>query len=225
VPNIDKAYTATYSQSTTPMPLAFVQVNASTPQSPQSTVATTYNQAQSPGNLNVVAVGWNESVGNVVSVSDSAGNVYQPAVATFRGTGLSQAIYYARNIIGAGPGANRVTVTFDKAVTYPDIRVMEYSGADQTNPLDVTSSFAGTSSQATSGSATTHFPRELIIGAGMTSGAFTSAGTGFTTRIITNPDADIVEDRSVTTTGTYTATANQGGTWVMQMVTFKAAGQ
>ncbi|HET6918947.1 MAG TPA: hypothetical protein VFI46_05715, partial [Jiangellaceae bacterium] len=137
VPNTDQAYTATYSQSITPVPLAFVQVNASTPQSPQSTVATTYNQAQSPGNLNVVAVGWNESVGNVISVSDSAGNVYQPAVATYRGTGLSQAIYYAKDIISAGVGTNRVTVTFDKAVAYADIRVMEYSGLDQTNPLDV----------------------------------------------------------------------------------------
>jgi hypothetical protein len=116
-------------------------------------------------------------------------------------------------------------VAFDKAVTYADIRVMEYSGLDQTNPLDVSSSFAGTSSQATSGSATTRFARELIIGAGMTSGVFTSAGTGFTTRIITNPDADIIEDRSVTATGTYSATANQSGTWLMQMVTFKAAGQ
>jgi hypothetical protein len=225
VPATDKAYTATYSQSTTPGPLAFVQVNASTPQSPQSSVTTTYNQAQSAGNLNVVAVGWNESVGNIISVSDSSGNVYQPAVATYRGTGLSQAIYYARDIIGAGPGSNRVTVAFDKAVTYADIRIMEYSGLDQSSPLDVSSSFAGTSSQATSGSATTRFARELIIGAGMTSGSFSSAGTGFTKRIITNPDADIVEDRSVTATGTYSATANQSGTWLMQMVTFKAAGQ
>jgi hypothetical protein len=102
---------------------------------------------------------------------------------------------------------------------------MEYSGLDQSNPFDVSSSFAGTSSQATSGSATTRFARELIIGAGMTSGVFTSAGAGFTTRIITNPDADIIEDRSVTATGAYSATASQSGYWLMQMVTFKAAGQ
>jgi len=225
VPNTDQAYTATYSQSATPVSPAFIQVNASTPQSPQSTVATAYSQAQSPGDLNVVAVGWNESVGNVISVSDSSGNVYQPGVATYRGTGLSQAIYYARNIIGTGAGSNRVTVTFDKAVAYADIRVMEYSGLDQTNPLDVSSSFAGTSAQATSGSATTRFARELIIGAGMTTGGFTSAGTGFTTRIITNPDADIIEDRNVTATGTYSVTATQTAVWLMQMVTFKAAGQ
>jgi hypothetical protein len=158
-------------------------------------------------------------------VSDSAGHVYQPAVATHRGTGLSQAIYYARNIIGSGAGANRVTVIFDKALAYADIRIKEYSGLDQTSPLDVSSSSAGTSSQATSGSATTRFARELIIGAGMTTGEYTSAGTGFTTRIITNPDADIIEDRNVTATGAYSATATQTAIWLMQMVTFKAAGQ
>jgi glucose/arabinose dehydrogenase/PKD repeat protein len=225
VPSTDQTYTATYSQSTTPVTPAFVQVNASTPQSPQSSVITTYNQAQSSGNLNVVVVGWNEAVGNVVSVSDSAGHVYQPAVATHRGTGLSQAIYYAKNIAGSGAGANRVTVTFDKAVAFADIRIMEYSGLDQTSPLDVSSSSAGTSSQATSGSATTRFARELIIGAGMTTGEYTAAGAGFTTRIITNPDRDIIEDRNVTATGTYSATAPQTASWLMQMVTFKAAGQ
>jgi glucose/arabinose dehydrogenase/PKD repeat protein len=225
VPNTDQSYTATYSQSTTPVSPAFVQVNASTPQSPQSSVTTTYNQAQSSGNLNVVAIGWNEAVGNVASVSDSAGHVYQPAVATHRGSGLSQAIYYAKNITGSGAGANRVTVTFDKAVAYADIRIMEYSGLDQTSPLDVSSSSAGTSSQATSGSAATRFARELIVGAGMTTGEYTSAGTGFTTRIITNPDADIIEDRNVTATGTNSATATQTAIWLMQMVTFKAAGQ
>ena len=45
----------------------------------------------------------------------------------------------------------------------------------------------------------------------MTTGGFTGAGTGFTTRIITVPDADIVDDRVVTSTGSYSATATQSG--------------
>ena len=45
----------------------------------------------------------------------------------------------------------------------------------------------------------------------MTTGGFSTAGTGFTTRIITNPDADIAQDRTVTTAGAYTATASLGG--------------
>ena len=41
---------------------------------------------------------------SITSVIDSAGNVYQPAIATFRGNGLSQAIYYASNIAAAAAG-------------------------------------------------------------------------------------------------------------------------
>src|SRR5262249_32301953 len=67
--------------------------------------------------------------------------------------------------------------------------------------------------------------RELVLGAGTTTGGFSGAGSGFTTRIITDPDADIVEDRLVTATGSYSATASLSGSaaWVMQVVTFKAA--
>jgi hypothetical protein len=65
----------------------------------------------------------------------------------------------------------------------------------------------------------------LVVGAGITAGCFTGAGSGFTARIITSPDCDIVEDRTVTTTGSYNATAPASNTWVMQVATFKAAGQ
>jgi hypothetical protein len=225
VPSTAQTYTATYSVSSTPPPIAFVQVQSATPQSPQSTVATTFTQAQSAGNLDVVVVGWNESTGNITSVTDGAGNTYQAAAATVRGTGLSQAIYYARNIAAAGAGANTVTVRFDKSVAYADVRILEYSGLDQTNPFDVSRSGTGFAAQANSGAATTNFARELIVGAGTTSGIFTGAGSGFTARIITNPDKDIAEDRIVTTTGSYSATAPQSGDWAMQMATFKGTGQ
>jgi hypothetical protein len=61
----------------------------------------------------------------------------------------------------------------------------------------------------------------------MTTGGFTAAGANFTNRIITTPDADIAEDRFVTTAGSYSATASLGGTaaWVMQVATFRAASQ
>jgi glucose/arabinose dehydrogenase len=225
VPGAAQTYTATFTASGTPVTPAFVQVKAATPQTPQSTVPTTFTQAQTAGNLNAVVVGWNESSGNVSSVSDSAGNLYELGAATVRGTGISQAIYYARNIAAAGPGANTVTVVFDRAVAYADVRIVEYSGLDQANPLDVTSSAAGSASTANSGTATTRVARTLLLGAGTTSGAFSGGGAGYAVRIITVPDADIVEDRNVTSTGAYSATAPQSGNWVMQLVAFKAAGQ
>ncbi len=44
--------------------------------------------------------------------------------------------------------------------------------------------------------------------------------------MITTPDGDIAEDRIVTAVGSYSASAtlNGAGTWIMQMVAFKAAG-
>ena len=225
VPAAPQTYTATYSVSSTPVPIAFVQVKASTPQTPQSTVATAFNTAQTAGDLNVAVIGWNESTGNLTSVTDSAGNVYQAAVPTFRGTGLSQAIYYAKNIAGGGTGTNTVTVRFDKTVAYVDVRILEYSGLDQTSPFDVGRSAAGSTATADSGAATTTFANELVLGGGITTGCFTGAGSGFTTRIITSPDCDIAEDRIVSTAGSYSATAPQNVSWIMQVATFKGAGQ
>jgi glucose/arabinose dehydrogenase len=225
VPASSQTYTATFAEAPAPVTPAFVQVNSATPQTPQSTVTTPFAQAQTAGNLNAVAIGWNESVGNITQVRDSRGNTYQAATTTARGNGLSQAVYYAKDILASAAGANTVTVTFDKAVTFPDVRILEYSGLDRVSPLDVSSSAAGSVALASSGPATTNFAKELLLGVGMTSAVFTGAGAGYTTRIITSPDADIAEDQVVSSVGSYSATAPQNGTWVMQMVAFRAAGQ
>jgi glucose/arabinose dehydrogenase/PKD repeat protein len=225
VPNTDASYTATYRVSAPATP-TFVQVVSATPQTAMSTVNTTYTKAQVASDLNAVVIGWSDATGNVTSVTDSAGNSYQLAAATTRGNGVSQAVYYAKNIAAGGAGANTVKVNFDQAVSYPDIRILEYGGLDRTSPLDVTRSAAGSGSTASSGfGPMTTFATELILGAGTTTGTFKSAGTGFTGRIITSPDGDIVEDRVVTSTGSYSATASGNGRWVMQMVAFRAAGQ
>jgi glucose/arabinose dehydrogenase/PKD repeat protein len=224
VPSAAQTYTATYStSSSTPVTPQFVQVAASTPQTPQTTVATTFAQPQRSGDLNVVVVGWDNTTSNVVSVSDSAGNTYQLAAPTKRSGVNSQAIYYAKNVAA---GANTVRVTMNTSTPFIDVRIAEYSGVDSTNPLDATSSGSGRSAQPDSGVATMTTARELLIGAGTTTGHFNAAGSGYTTRIITSPDGDILEDRVVTTIGSYTANASSNNSnWVMQLVTFRAAGQ
>ena len=206
-------------------PPALVQVSAATPQTDQSSVAVTYTGAQVAGDTNILAIGWNNTTSTITSVTDSAGNPYQLAVPTARGAGLSQAIYYAPNIKAAAAGTNTVTVTFNTATPYVDVRALEYSGLDPVNPFDVGTSAAGTGTSANSGTVTTTAANALIFGAGMTIGFFSTGGTNFTTRIITTPDADIAEDRIVTATGAYSATAPLGGSaaWVMQVATFRAA--
>src|SRR5262249_60802853 len=104
------------------------QQSSADPSTPQSTVTVTFSGAQTAGNLNVVAVGWNDTTAQVSSVTDSKGNVYARAVGpvTLSGT-LSQSIYYAKNIGTAAAGSNKVTVAFSQAAAYPDIRILEYS--------------------------------------------------------------------------------------------------
>jgi hypothetical protein len=202
--------------------IAFVQVAAATPKSPSSSVAVTFQVVQSAGDLNVVAVGWNDTSSSVNSVTDSKGNSYALAVGPTTGTGLRQSIYYAKNI---APGSNTVRVNFNQAVTFVDVRAAEYRGLDTMAPLDVTAGASGNNSNSatiSSGSANTRVANELIFGAGMTSGTITGAGTGFTSRIITSADGDIAEDRVVSSTKSYSAMAtNNQGFWVMQMATFK----
>jgi hypothetical protein len=181
-----------------------------------------YPAAETAGDLNVVVVGWNDTTASVSSISDSRGNSYALAVGPTSGTGLRQSIYYAKNIAG---GSNTVTVTFNQAANFVDVRALEYSGASTSSPLDVTAAAAGSGSTANSGAATTTGTNELILGAGMTGGVITGAGTGFTSRVIT-PDGDIAEDRQGASAGSYSATAPVSpyagsSTWVMQLVAFK----
>ena len=144
---------------TTQVAIGFVQVAAATPQSSVATVPVAYPGAQTQGDLNVVVVGWNDTTSTVQSVSDSAGNTYSLAVGPTSGTGLRQSIYYSANIVG---GSNTVTVTFNQAAAYPDIRVLEYRGI---TTLDVVAGASGSSASANSGSATTTSANELIFGA------------------------------------------------------------
>jgi glucose/arabinose dehydrogenase len=224
VPAGGATYTATYNAVTAPAPLAFVQANSATPQTNQTQVSVVYASPQVAGDTNILVVGWNNATSNVTSVTDTAGNVYQLAVPTVRGNGISQAIYYAKNIKSAGAGTNSVTVTFNAATPYVDLRALEYSGLDLVNPFDVGASASGTSSSASTGAVTTSTAHELIFGAGTTAGGFTAAGSGFTTRVITTPDFDIAQDRFVTAAGGYSATASLAGSaaWVMQVAAFKA---
>src|SRR6266568_3236875 len=133
----------------------------------------------------------------------------------------TQAIYYAKNIASAAAGANTVTVTFNVAARFPDIRIAEYSGIDTVNPLDVSVGAQGSTTTSSSGSVATTNPNDLLIGANLVQSTSTAAGAGYTNRGIT-PDGDILEDRVVTATGSYSATAalDTVQQWIMQMVAF-----
>jgi hypothetical protein len=202
---------------TTTVAIGFVQVAAATPSSATQTVTLAYPSPQKTGNLNVVVVGWNDTTSSVQSVKDSLGNAYTLAAGPIRGSNVSQSIYYAKGIVA---GSNQVTVTFNQAARYPDIRILEYAGV---SAADRNVGATGNSALSSSGSATTTSAKELIFAANTVVTRTTGAGSGFTSRIITSPDGDIAEDMIVDAVGTYGATAplSAAGAWVMQLVTFK----
>jgi hypothetical protein len=186
-----------------------------------------YSGAQTAGNLNVVVVAWNDTTAKVSSVTDTAGNVYQLAAAptqTSDDGGLSLSIYYAKNI--ASSGANTVTVTFSQTAQYPDIRILEYSGIDQVNPVDVVAGRTQSSGATSdSGVVATTNPTDLLVGANIVQTFTAAAGATFAERVHSEPDGQIAGDRVVTATGLYSASAvlDSPGAWVMQMVAFRAA--
>ncbi|HTJ39023.1 MAG TPA: PKD domain-containing protein [Dactylosporangium sp.] len=196
---------------------AFVQVAGVTPPTPQSSVSVPFTDDETAGNTNILAIGWTDTTASIASVSDSAGNTYQAAIATYRGAGMSQAVYYAT---GIAAGADTVTVTFDQPASYVDLRVSEYSGV---SGFDAGASGSGATGDGDSGTVATTNADDLLFAAGMSGGAYSAAGTGYTSRIITG-NGDITQDRAVAATGSYSATATNVGPWIMQLAAFKAGG-
>jgi len=202
--------------------IGFVQVNYADPSTPQSTLSVTFTSAQTAGDLNVVAVAWGDTTATVTSVTDSKGNVYHLAVGPTLYTGvMSGSIYYAANIAGASAGANVVTVAFSPAATYPDVRILEYSGIVTSAPLDATAAAIGSGTTASSGLATTTGANDLLFGADVAATVSTGGGPGFTLRVNT-PGGNIAEDTTVSQ-GAYdtSATIGPSGGWIMQLAAFK----
>jgi hypothetical protein len=197
---------------------AFVQVAAATPQQPMQTVTLAYPKPQSAGSLNVVVAGWNAAAQSVASLTDSQGNTYHLGAPLLRSSTMSQVIYYAPNV---QPGQNTVTVTFDAPVAYPDIRIVEYSGMRPAATVLTAAGATGGSGNASAGPVQTTAAGQLVFAAGTTLGAFGGASGGFVTRIITQPDADIAFDQIALSAGTFTASAPNGGEWILQAVSFE----
>ena len=198
----------------------FVQENSNTVAVSTNSVSVTYATAETAGNLNVVVVGWSDSSSSVTSVVDDNSNTYVLA-GTSRGNSVSQAIYYVPNIALPINSTPTVTVTFNQPASFPDVRILEYSGLSTTSPLDNWVGNSDVSALADSGAALTS-GTSLILGAGTTLTHFTAGGTGFTLRAITGPFSDIVEDSDAAlAAGTFSATAAfANGAWVMQMAAF-----
>ena len=121
---------------------------------------------------------WGDTTSTVSSVTDSKGNTYALVVGPTKATGLTSALYYAKNIAG---GSNTMTVKFNQTAAYPNVNVAEYRGLSTTSPLDVSSAATGSGTTANSGSATTTSATKLIVGAAIHSLYLQRQGVGSAT--------------------------------------------
>jgi hypothetical protein len=208
--------------------IAFVQagsnqnVDAPLPTA-QNFITVPFKGAQTTGNLNVVVVGWQDSSATVASVTDTVGNVYRLANNVVISGTASLSIYYASDILPSPPNTNVVTVAFNGLAMNGDVRIAEYAGLDPTNPLDVAVSGQGSNNVSNSNSTSTTNANDLLVGANLVYAKSKAAGAGYTNRVI-SINGGILEDQIVSATGSYSATASLSGSgsWIMQMVAFKA---
>jgi hypothetical protein len=198
----------------------FVQANSGTSNPNATSQAVTFALPQTAGDLNVVVAGWGDTLASIKSVTDTAGNTYAIAAAAVQGTNLTQAIYYAKNINNSA--SNTVTVTFNEAAAFPDVRIAEYSGLDIVNPLDAGGGAAGAGTDIDSGPVTLTSAGDLFIGAADVGDIVTLPGNGFVTVIVTG-FGNNVEHTFPNGAGAIDATATQGDgdAWVMQGVGFR----
>jgi chitodextrinase len=178
----------------------------------------TFSAPTTPGNLIVVYVIWDST--SAVSVSDTRGNIYYSAggPTLWNNSKYSTQVFYAKNIQG---GTDTVTATFAKTVrSFGIVYIHEYTQVDPISPIDGISSAVGSGTSMDSGPVVTTTPGDLLFGAGVSSYIVTRPGTYFTAR--STAKGNITEDRIVTGTGAYSATATNGwGGWAMQVVAFR----
>src|SRR6185437_13985711 len=117
--------------------------------------------------------------------------IYSPALPPTVQSGIqSQAIYVAKNIVAAAGNTNTVTVTFNAAVPFHDIRILEYKGLDPVAPLDGAAGASGSGATSNSGPVTTSNAYDLVFSANYVTTSTNTGGNGFVSRVITFPDGD-----------------------------------
>jgi hypothetical protein len=195
--------------TSTPAVITFIQGNAASGSMGQ--VATMLSQPILDGDLCVLGVG--TQGGSIASVSDTGGNTF-----TGVGTNGGQTVYVAANMHAAAN--DRITVTFNGTTGFT-LAVAIYRGLATTSPVDATVSDAGTGLTFDSGAAATTKPHALLVGVAASNGVM-AAGSGYTTR--SGGTYSLIEDREVTTTGSYHATVNavSNQTWTLRLLALEA---
>ena len=142
----------------------------------------------------------------ITSVVDSEGNSYSLAAGPLANSseGSVVSIYVAPSI-KAGP--NTVMVNFSGS-TWNEIQVAEYAGI---TAVDVSTINSGSGNAQSSGPATTTSANDILVSyVELASSGSPTAGSGFTKRITPSWNSGL-EDKSVSSSGSYSGTWTENG--------------
>ena len=195
----------------------FVQGAAGATAGSSSSLSLSFPANTVAGDLLLVAFDYDTSA-IPSSVTDFQGNVFTAVGSQLTSPGGARSrVYYAKNIKG---GADTVTVNLSANSGWLELYLTEYSGADQTNPIDAQAGASGNAGAVSSGNATTTAASDVIYGYCVGDWVCT-AGSGFATR--SNFHGNLIEDKLAGNAGTYAATGSATNGWTMQVVALKPA--
>ena len=196
-----------------------------------ATTQTSYfDSPAKPGDLILAFSKWDNLV-TVTGITDNAGNTYTP-IGTFTNVGTNDRIeaWYTLNPTGA---PTSVTVTYSgKTASTSLLDIVEFSGLATSAPVDQTAVNTGTGTALSTGATpTTTDSNDTIVGLFATIGSSSpgypyALGSGYS--LIVTDTTSFIEYMSVTSTGSYTATAtatNGSVTWGGRVIAFKNAVQ
>jgi len=171
-----------------------------------------------PGALVVIVIGW-ESDPQSITITDSAGNTYQPAVPAATMGSVGEAIYYAENVAG---GAADVTVTFGAAAQNAKVAGLAYDGIVSGDSLAAMVTTFG-SGLVIASDAVSPVPAHVLLVAGVFGDGIVAAGAGYAPRTMWTTAA-LAEDREVSSAGPFVALAqlSKDSSWVIQLAAFAA---
>jgi uncharacterized repeat protein (TIGR01451 family) len=197
--------------------IKLVQANTNGNENGTANMSVAFRSSNTAGNF-LIVTGTAARPASNLSVSDSLGNSYSPAIGPVTDIGQDVTLY-VWYVPACRGGANTVTIV-PSGISALEIHVSEWSGLATTNPVDATAFATGTGTNVSSGSKSTTSNGELILGYGWVFNTAT-AGSGFTPISVVNGDLD--EYQIQTFAGDIAATFTQAsGTWGAVMATFKS---
>ena len=202
-----------------PTGVRLIQKNVSGNEASVPSISAAFPASNTAGNFLIVS-GTAARPAGTMSISDTAGNTYLPAIGpvTDPVQDVTAYIWYVPNCKG---GPNTVTLTPDAARAL-EIHISEWTGLSTLSPVDKTASAAASGTNVTVGPVVTTTAGELVFAYSFVFNVG-SAGTGFTPLSLVNGDLDeyLIQSTAGNVTATFTQTA---GAWFTLMATFKPAG-